>query len=120
MVKPSPVQYHATIMVTIFVVLAALAIWAFIGHRGHGPYQAKVVRQSSSAGGTETIVVAVTNEGDRASRATCTFRALDASDTELATTTQLTEPIPGHGTIDVTHVFRGLREAPAGYDAVCS
>ena len=119
MVKPSPVQYHATIMVTIFVVLAGLAVWAFLGHRGVGPFDAKIVRQTSAAG-TETIVVEVTNQGSRSSRATCTFRALDASDTELAKATELTEPIPGHETIDVTYVFRGLREAPAGYDSICT
>src|SRR4051794_18239214 len=42
MVKPSPVQYHATIMVTIFLVLAALGVWAFLPHKGVGPFASKV------------------------------------------------------------------------------
>jgi hypothetical protein len=120
MVKPSPVQYHATIMVTIFVVLAGLGIWAFLSHRGVGPFEANVVRQTAFENGNQTIVVAVANQGSRTSRATCTFRALDSSGTELAVATVLTDPIPGGETADVTHVWRGLRAPPAAFDTVCT
>jgi len=120
MVRPSPVQYHATIFVTVFLVLVALGVWAFLAHRGVGPFDATLRSQRSSAAGTRTIVVAVTNQGSRTSRATCTFRALDASEGELATATVLTDPIPAHTTVDVTHVFRGLSEPPAAYDTLCT
>jgi hypothetical protein len=120
MVRPSPVQYHATIFVTIVVVLLGLGLWAFFAHRGVGPFDATLRSRSPFAGGAQTIVVEIANRGSRTSRATCTFRALDASEGELATTTLLTEPIPAHAATDVTHVFRGLPEQPAGYDTVCT
>jgi hypothetical protein len=120
MVRPSPVQYHATIFVTVFLVLVGLGVWAFLGHRGVGPFEANVRSESAFAGGTETIVVAVTNQGSRSSRATCTFRALDSSTTQIASATVLTDPIPGHTTVDVTHVFHGLGAEPAGFDPICS
>ena len=120
MVKPSPVQYHATIVVTIFAVLAALGVWAFVAHRGVGPFDANLAQRSPFRDGTQTIVVSVDNQGSRSSRATCTFRALDTADVQIAVTTFLTDPIPAHGAISVTHVFRGLDEEPAAYDPVCT
>src|SRR3954466_641222 len=120
MVRPSPVQYHATIFVTIVLVLVGLGVWAFLAHRGVGPFDANVRSETPYAAGTQTIVVAVANQGSRSSRATCTFRALDASEGELASATILTDPIPAHTTVDVTQVFRGLPEQPAGYDTVCT
>jgi hypothetical protein len=120
MVKPSPVQYHATIYVTIFLVLAALGVWAFLGHRGVGPFDAGVSSTGPFRNGTQAIVVRVENQGSRSSRATCSFRALDAANTEIAAATVLTDPIPGHATAEVTHVFRGLRAEPAGFDTVCT
>jgi hypothetical protein len=120
MVRPSPVQYHATIFVTVVLVLTGLAVWAFLGHRGVGPFRSDVRQTGQFRAGTQTIVVAVANKGSRTSRATCSFKALDASGTELATTTLLTAPIPGHTTVEVTQVFRGLATKPAAYDSVCS
>lgn len=120
MVKPSPVQYHATILVTIFLVLAGLAVWAFLSHRGVGPFPSTVTSRSGYDAGTQSIVVEVTNDGSRTSRATCTLRALDDSERELAVVIVLTDPIPGGEAIDVTHVFRGLEQPPAGYDTVCT
>jgi hypothetical protein len=120
MVKPSPVQFHATIMVTIFLVLAALGVWAFLSHKGVGPFDSKVTLQGPVRNGSQTIVVTVTNQGSRASRATCSFRALDESETQLAAQTVLTPSIPAHGSIEVTQTFRGLEITPAGFDTVCS
>jgi hypothetical protein len=120
MVRPSPVQYHATIFVTVALVLVGLGVWAFISHHGVGPFDAGVLSLSAYDNGAQTIVVAVTNEGSRSSRATCTFRALDGSDVPIATTTVLTDPIPSHATVDVTQVFRGLPTQPAAYDTVCT
>jgi len=120
MVKPSPVQYHATILVTIAVVLLGLGVWAFLSHRGVGPFEAQVTSRTPYGNSTQSIVVTVTNKGSRGSKATCTFRALDSVETELATVTVLTEPISGHGSIAVTQVFRHLSEEPAGYDTVCT
>ena len=120
MVRPSPVQYHATIFVTVALVLVGLAVWAFISHHGVGPFDANVRSRSAYDNGGQTIVVAVTNQGSRSSRATCTFRALDGSDVPIATTTVLTHPIPSHTTVDVTYVFRGMTTQPAAFDTVCT
>jgi hypothetical protein len=65
-------------------------------------------------------VLEVTNQGSKTSRATCSVRAFDASDTAIDTATVLTPPIPAHTTIDVTQTFRGLDVEPADYDTVCS
>jgi hypothetical protein len=119
MVRPSPVQYHATIMVTIFVVLAGLAVWAFIGHHGVGPFRAAVTH-TSSGNGAVTAAVRVTNEGSRQSRATCAFTALTAAGLDAGTVTTLTPPIPGHSSITVEATFPGLSSAPAGYRVRCS
>ena len=54
------------------------AVWAWLGHRGVGPFDANVQSAGRFRAGTQTIVVAVENKGSRSSRATCTFRALDA------------------------------------------
>jgi hypothetical protein len=120
MVRPSPVQYHATIFVTVALVLVGLAVWAFISHHGVGPFDANVRSRTDYAHGSQTIVVAVTNQGSRSSRATCTFRALDGSDVPIASATVLTDPIPSHTTADVTYVFRGMTTQPAAFDTVCT
>ncbi len=120
MVRPSPVQYHATIFVTVALVLVGLAVWAFISHRGVGPFDAGVRSRGDYDRGSQTIVVAVTNQGSRTSRATCTFRALDGSDVPIGTATVLTDPIPSHASADVTYVFRGLSTQPAAFDTVCT
>src|SRR5919201_5382713 len=39
MVRPSPVQYHATVMVTVALVLVGLGLFAFLNHRGVGPFE---------------------------------------------------------------------------------
>jgi hypothetical protein len=120
MVRPSPVQYHATIMVTIFLALVALALWAFLSHRGVGPFDAKLLRQGQFRNGRVSVVLEVTNQGSKTSRATCSIRAFDSADTVIDTVTALTAPIPAHTTIDVTQTFRGLHTAPADFDTVCS
>jgi hypothetical protein len=120
MVRPSPVQYHATIMVTIFAALVALALWAFLSHRGVGPFDVKLSHQGPFRHGQVSVVLEVTNQGSKASRATCSVRAFDAADTALDTTTVLTPPIPPHTSIDVTQTFRGLDVEPADFDTVCS
>jgi DNA-directed RNA polymerase subunit RPC12/RpoP len=120
MVKPSPVQYHATIMVTIFAALLALGLWAFLGHRGVGPFDAELARRGPFRAGTEAVVVAVTNQGSKTGRATCSVRAFDAADTGIATVTILTPPIPPHTTIDVTQTLMGLDTEPADFETVCS
>jgi hypothetical protein len=120
MVRPSPVQYHATIFLTVALVLVGLAVWAFIGHHGVGPFDTKLRSQTADDNGTQTVVVAVTNQGSRTSRATCTFRALDGSGVAIVTDTALTEPIPSHETVDITNVFQGLGTPPAAFDTVCT
>jgi DNA-directed RNA polymerase subunit RPC12/RpoP len=120
MVRPSPVQYHATLLVTIFAALVVLALWAFLSHRGVGPFDAKLARQGPFRAGNVSVVLAVTNQGSKTSRATCSIRAFDAADTAIDTTTVLTPPIPPHVTIDVTQTFRGLDSEPAAFDTICS
>lgn len=120
MVRPSPVQYHATLLVTIFAALVALALWAFLSHRGVGPFDARLAHQGPFRAGSVSVVLEVTNQGSKTSRATCSIRAFDAANTAIDTTTLLTPPIPPNTTIDVTQMFRGLDSEPAEFDTVCS
>jgi len=120
MVRPSPVQYHATIMVTIFLVLLGLGLWAFLNHRGVGPFQATVVREGPYRNGTVTIVVVVGNEGSKESKATCAFTAVDAQDIDIRQDTLLTPRIPPKSSLSFSHTFRDLDTPPSDYRITCT
>src|SRR2546423_8626894 len=63
MVKPSPLQYHATVMVTVVLVLVGLAPFAFLHHRGVGPFNASPVRANRTATRSLVVTFSVTNHG---------------------------------------------------------
>ena len=120
MVRPSPVQYHATIMVTIFLVLVGLGVWAFLNHQGIGPFDAGITGYGTTADDSVTIDVDVRNEGSKDSKATCTFIAVDAQDTQIASETGLTPVIPAGESVTIRHTFGPLDREPSDYRVHCT
>lgn len=118
MPKPSPVQYHATVMVTIFLVLAGLAVFAFIGHQGIGPFHAGVVSSRFKAPSSIVVVSRVRNEGSKTSRANCRVVAFVGGTIE-SSQNLLTRPIPPKGTITVREILNGA-DASATVGVSCS
>ena len=119
MVRPSSVQYHATVMVTVALVLVGLALFAFLNHRGVGPFKASQVRFERRGAGAIDVTFAVTNQGGRAARSTCRITALDDTGTTVADESLLTGPIAGHGTANVHHVM-AAPSAPVRLQVNCS
>jgi hypothetical protein len=119
MVRPSPMQFHATVMVTIFLAVLALALWAFVNSRGIGPFDASIRRFSSLEEGRVSFVVRVRNTGSKTARATCHVDALDDTNARLRSTTLVTEPIPAGESVEVEALIGGLAEPPASVEANC-
>jgi hypothetical protein len=101
MAKPSPVQYHATVMVTVAAVLVGLALFAFLNHRSIGPFSTSGVHIARPARDVIVTTFRVTNRGSREASSTCRITALDRSGTFVASDSVLTRPIPGRGTVSV-------------------
>jgi hypothetical protein len=120
MVRPSPVQYHATVMVTIALVLLGLAAFAFLSRQGVGPFEAVVQRHTVLPGERVETVVVVENGGSKAARATCQVIALDATGKRQAVTTLLTPQIPGGESVAVRTTLEGLGADPAAFRVDCS
>jgi hypothetical protein len=120
MPRPSPVQYHATVMVAIFLVLLGLALFAFWNHHGVGPFRGSVRDFRAPPGRSLVVVATVENQGSKSARATCRLSALDASNTEEAGEMVLTPTIPGHETITLRHTFPSVTAAPAAVTISCS
>ena len=119
MPKPSPVQYHATIMVTIVLVLVGLGAFALLSHRGVGPFTARVTHSHTRAPSSLVVNATVHNEGSKRSRANCTVAAL-VQDSAEASDTILTPPIEAGGTISFRHVLTGVDAPPTGVAVRCS
>jgi hypothetical protein len=119
MVRPSPVQYHATVMVTVALVLVGLAVFAFLNHRGVGPFKASQVRLERRAAGSIGVTFVVTNQGGRAARSTCRITAVDDTGAALADESFLTGQIAGHATVTVHHVMEAP-SPPARLQVRCS
>ena len=120
MPRPSPVQYHATVMVAIFLVLLGIAVFAFLSHHGVGPFQGKVRTFATAQGGGLTVVATVENQGSKTARSTCRISARDASNTELAGETVLTQPIPSHRTVTLRQTLAGVPQQPDDVTIACS
>jgi hypothetical protein len=120
MVRPSPVQYHATVMVTIFLILAGLAAFAFIRHHGVGPFPARVQTSEAPVRGTIAITIVVRNGGTKQARANCALSVLDNEQITLGTDSFLTAKIDPRKSVTVRRVVRGITRPPAGYDVSCS
>ena len=119
MPRPSPVQYHATIMVTVALVLVALGVFAFLNHRGVGPFAATVQRTDVVGPSSIRAVVTVTNEGSRTGRSTCRVVAVGTSGDTLATASVLTDPIAADTSLTVRVVLRQLTASPDHVTAIC-
>jgi len=120
MPRPSPVQYHATVMVAVFLVLVGLAVFAFWSHHGVGPFEGKVQQFTVPPGGSLVVVATVQNQGSKAARATCRITALDTSDTPEGAETVLTEQIPAGGTVTLRHEFADVTVPPASVSITCT
>jgi hypothetical protein len=119
MPKPSPVQYHATIMVTIFLVLLGLAVFALINHHGVGPFTGHVVHSEARPPSSLVVSAKVHNEGTKRSRSNCTIAA-KIQDSVESSGTLLTSPIDAGGTISFRYVLRGVDAPPTDVVVNCS
>ena len=120
MVKPSPVQYHATVMVTVVLVLVGLALFAFLHHRGVGPFDASHVRAHRTATSSVVVTFSVTNQGSHTARSTCHITALDGSGSTVADESVLTPAVAPGSTIHVSHVLPIAMAAAARFQARCT
>jgi hypothetical protein len=105
MVRPSPVQYHATVMVTVALVLAGLAVFAFLNHRGVGPFKASRIHFEQRSAASVAVTFSVANQGDPAARSTCRITAVNDTGAAVGDESLLTSPIAGHATLIVHHVL---------------
>ena len=120
MARPSPVQYHATIMVTVVAVLIGLAVFAFLNHRSIGPFRTSGLHTEALRPGSLLATFRVTNEGSREARSTCRITAKDSQGTFVASEAVLTRPVPGHGTVSVRHRLTGLPVPVAQIELDCT
>ena len=119
MPKPSPVQYHATVMVTILLVLAGLAAFAFLNHRGVGPFQGRADSFTFRPPNSLVVQATVTNEGSKTARANCRvtqFQGIYAGKSDPV----LTDLIPPKESVTFAHVLHGVDAAPKGTRVVVS
>ncbi|MFN2545617.1 MAG: hypothetical protein ABR600_13760 [Actinomycetota bacterium] len=119
MSKPSPVQYHATVMITVFLVLAGLAAFAFLSHRGVGPFTGRAVRVTSRPPSSLAVEAVVRNRGSKAARANCRIVALVDRYVESSATI-LTDEIPAHGATRIHDILRGVDAPPTTVAVNCS
>jgi hypothetical protein len=119
MPRPSPVQYHATIMVTVAVVLIGLGVFAFLNHRGVGPFTGTMQRTQVVGPSSIRVVVSVANEGSKTGRSTCRITAVDTAGQALTSDTVLTEPIPADRTVTVRTTLRALSATPDHVSVFC-
>src|SRR5439155_11116826 len=93
MVRPSPVQYHATVMVTVAAVLIGLALFAFFNHRSVGPFRVTGLHMQVVGRTSLLATFRVANEGSREGRSTCRIIAEDPQNTPIRSEAALTRPI---------------------------
>jgi hypothetical protein len=120
MVRPSPVQYHATVMVTVAAVLIGLAVVAFLNHRSIGPFRTSGLQTHAVHPGSLLVTFRVTNEGSREARSTCRITAKDGVGTLISSASVLTRVIPGHGAVSVRDTLTGLPVLAARVELDCT
>jgi hypothetical protein len=120
MVRPSPVQYHATVMVTVALVLVGLALFAFLNHRGVGPFSTSLLHSQPRGIHAVTVTFSVRNDGSRPGRSTCRITAEDDAELLIGTDTVLTRSIEPGATATVRHTLAGLSSSPAGIIIRCA
>jgi hypothetical protein len=119
MPKPSPVQYHATVAVTIVLVLLGLALFAFLSHRGVGPFKGHADHWASRPPASLVVNVSVRNDGSKTARANCRIVALVGQTAESAESV-LTDPIDPKKTLRFDQVLHGVDERPTNVVVNCS
>jgi hypothetical protein len=120
MPKPSPVQYHATVMVTVFLVLAGLGVFALISHHGVGPFTGRPVQITYRSNGTLVVDAVVRNEGSKSAHANCKITPFVGKTFAESSDTVFTALIRPHGTVRVRDVLHGVQERPTDVVLNCS
>ena len=120
MPKPSPIQYHATIMVTIFLVLLGLGAFALFSHHGIGPFAGRAIHTEYRSDGTLLVEATVRNDGSKASRANCRVVPFVGKSFSETPDTVLTQTIPPQGSIRFNDVLHGVQAKPTDILVSCS
>ena len=118
MPRPSPVQYHATVMVVVFLVLLGIAAFAFWSHHGVGPFKGHVETFHRQAHAVQ-VTATVQNLGSKTARSTCRISLQDASNVEITGVTVLTLPIPAHQSVALRETVPNVDAAPASASISC-
>jgi len=120
MPKPSPVQYHATVMVAVFLVIAGLGVLALISHHGVGPFTGHTVRFTYRSDGTLVVAATVRNDGSKVAHANCRITPFVGKTFAENSDTVLTPLIQPHGTVTVRDVLHGVHAKPTDVVLNCS
>jgi hypothetical protein len=120
MPKPSPVQYHATIMVTIALVLLGLAAFALFSHHGIGPFAGRAVHIEYRSDKSLLVDATVRNDGSKASRANCRVIPFVGQNFSENSDVVLTATIPAHESISFRDVVQGVQTRPTDVVVNCS
>jgi hypothetical protein len=119
MPKPSPVQYHATIATVIVLVLVGLAVFAFLSHRGVGPFK-PTVDSFTTVRTTLVVHATVQNEGAKTARANCRIAPVYDGNVGEPTDVVLTEEIPPGESVTFTDRISGVEAPPTDVQVGCS
>jgi hypothetical protein len=119
MPTPSPVQYHATVMAAIVLVLAGLAVFAFLSHRGVGPFVGRAVHVQTIPPTSLRVEATVRNDGSKTARANCRVVALVGTFAE-ASASRLTDEILPHEHTRFRMVLHGVDAPPTTIAVNCS
>jgi len=120
MPKPSPVQYHATVMVSVILILVGLGVFALISHRGVGPFTGRAVQSTYSSDGTLRVVATIHNQGSKQAHANCKITPFVGKSYAETSDTILSPLIPPHGTVRITDVMHGVQAKPTDVVLSCS
>ena len=120
MARPSPVQYHATVMVAVFIVLIGLAVFAFLSNRGVGPFTGTVASFSFQGEETLQVLGTVRNDGSKRARANCRAVALTAAGSQIATDVFLTGTIEPDATVPFRATIDNVNAEPGRVLVFCS
>jgi hypothetical protein len=120
MPKPSPVQYHATVMVTVILILVGLGVFALISHRGVGPFTGRATQTTYQSDGTLRVVATVSNQGSKQAHANCKITPFVGKNYSEASDTVLTPLIAPHGAVTIHDVLHGIQAKPTDVVLNCS
>jgi hypothetical protein len=120
MPKPSPVQYHATVMMTVILILVGLGVFALISHHGVGPFTGRTVRSTYRSDGTLRVVAVVRNQGSKSAHANCKITPFVGKTYAETSDTVLTPLIAPHGNVTIHDVLHGVPAKPTDVVLNCS